>query len=259
MAGKFQRCVLFCLLILGSTCSTGAAGGDDPVLRVMNVRLQICASMSSSVQPGPEELAQLILGEGRQGGLAHVVGISGLSDASQVEDFIWPLNRSIGPNERSYVTWLTGGGKQAGTVAVVSLFPLVSFEELSWKGAGLGVLYAVLDAPGGAIHVVLVGDRPVGQERLGFAVPVERLVGRLLELITRDHPQAQVILMGDVKPELLSTGDAKGVVLQCAFCTVSEQETAGVIMVHPGLKTTWVKPLAKDPCPGAVVVELAQP
>ncbi len=171
MAGKFQRFAFFCLLILGTSYSTGAAGGDDSVLRVMNLKLQMRAAMSSSAQPGPEELAHWVLAEGTKEGLPHVVGLSGLGDATQVEDFIWPLNRSIGPDERSYVTWLTGGGKQAGVVAVVSLFPLVRFEELSWRGAGLGILYAVLDAPEGQIHVVLVGDS--GLRRRGLVLELQ--------------------------------------------------------------------------------------
>jgi hypothetical protein len=221
-----------CLVVLGVALQSGLAEEPGHGLRLMSLRLQEPMGVSESGGMGPEILVGLVLG-GKGGVVPHLVGLFGVRDPQQVEDMIWPLNRALGQDRRSYLTWLTGGGPQGKRLAVLSLFPLAGFEDFSLRSRALNILYAVLDVEGRPMHVILAGEGAVSESAASCRVWREILVARLIGRILGDDPGAWVVVMGDLVPELVSSNLRIGTRLECLSCPPGQDRGAGVIMAHP--------------------------
>lgn len=224
---------IVCLAILGFGWTPVLALGQDEGFGLVILRLQEPSGISEQGKAFPEGVVEEFLGGVREETYPQVVGLLGVRDAAEVEDLVWPLNRALGPNRRTYLTWLTGGGPQGEKMALLSLFPLVGFQDLFQEGRGPKMLYSVLDAPGGLVHVILGSTRGAAQEGTIDAGSVEKVAARVLGVLLKLDPEARVVLMGELRAEVL-LGDLKGREgLECVFCPELNQEAEGVVILHP--------------------------
>lgn len=230
---KELRAVLVCLMILGVACVAGLASEQGDRLGLMILRLKKSQGVFSPNESRPMELVEAVLGKSRRTQQPHVVGIFGVSDAREVEELIWPLNRTLGPDEATFVTWLTGGGPDGEKMAVLSLFPLVGYQDLFELGPRHKILYSMLDAPGGLLHVILVGDAGITHEGNSAGTWPEKALAGLVGIILRQDPTARIVLMGDLRPDLLLQSLKDKAWLGCVFCPDVAKNPLGAIMAHP--------------------------
>lgn len=192
-----------CLLVLGWALLAGAAPEQDGSLRLMILKLQEPPGALSSGPSRQQEFIKAILGEDRGFQHPHVVGLIGVGDARELEEMIWPLNRALGPNEGSYVTWITGGGPEGQKLGMLSLFPLAGFQEVFEPGPGPRIFYCMLDAPGGLLHVILADETLDEGKGSGGGISLERGAARLAGTILKLDPEARILIMGALEPQLI--------------------------------------------------------
>lgn len=258
-----MRIMLLCLLMLGVASGASPAPEYEDGFALMILRLDGATGVFGSGRVGPQKLVELVVGENRRPQLPHVIGLLNVRDASEVEELIWPLNRALRPDEATYVTWLTGGGPDGQKMAILSLFPLVGYQDLFEAGRTHKILYAMLDAPEEILHVILVGHTGVKCEGSGDKVSSEKTAARVVGIILRQDPAARIVLMGDLKLELFSQGfPPEREPLGCIFCPEVGQNSSGVIMVHPhrlGQEEPAVEMVGKTSAGNAVKVKWTPP
>lgn len=200
----------------------------------------------SSGPSTPQEFVKAILQDNTGLKHPHVVGLVGVGGAQELEELIWPLNRALGPNEASYVTWITGGGPEGQKLGIVSLFPLAGFQDLFESGLGSRIFYCMLDAPWGLLHVILADEIPGAGEGSGVWVSVEREAARLARTILNLDPEAWILVMGGLEPELIFQSLQDRESFGWVSCPRGGQGSPWVVMVHP-----------HQPGPGKSAIELS--
>lgn len=219
------------VIALGIILSGGEAWAQETALKLMTLRVTTFQENPRQVTHGPDSIASMILGEGR-GTQPHLVGLRGVRDSAWVEGLIGSLNRSLAPEQSTYVTWLTGGGTAGNHLAILSLFPLSWFEDLSLRPEGPKVLYGVLDARGRAIHALVVGSEASRQGKdYRERIPGELWVGRLVDRILLREPEAWVVIMGDLDPDRLMVRAGRSDSLRCLIRGKGRNVEAGSILV----------------------------
>lgn len=229
------RALLLCLFILAAAFPAGAQLEQGDGLGLMLLRLQSAEVLSGSVPGLPQRIVQEVLGQNRGAQHPHVIGLMGVRDATEVEELIWPLNRALRPDQASYVTWLSSGGHDGKKMAILSLFPLVGYEDLFERGSGCRVLYSILDASTCHLHVILVSGDGIASEETGEGAHVEKRVARLLGVIMRQDAKARIVLMGDLRPDVLFQYLPERASWRCVFCPKLGKTPEGAMMVHPAV------------------------
>lgn len=219
------------MIALGIILSGGDACSQETALKLMTLRVTSLQENPQHRTRGPDSIASLILGEGR-GDQPHLVGLRGVRDSAWMEELVGSLNSSLVPEQSTYVTWLTGGGTAGDHLAILSLFPLSWFEDLSLKPEGPKVLYGVLDTRGRAMHALVVGSEASRKEKdYRETIPDELWVGRLVERILLREPEAWVVIMGDLDAGRPTVGAGRSDPLRCLIRGKGRNVDAGSIWV----------------------------
>ncbi len=149
-------------------------------------------------------LKQVILcGEGGIG--ADVLGLQGVADLAATDALVVAMNRALGPERDSYVTWLLGecAGGEGPRVALLSKFPLAVFRNYFPIPSGPSMLHGVLDVHGVPLHVILNGwHRGTGEDAEQMRRQQALWCRRLAETILKEAPHAPVAVMGDFQASL---------------------------------------------------------
>ena len=150
-------------------------------------------------------LKEVIL-RGEGGGIgADVVGLQGVEDLVATDALVVAMNRALGPERGSYVTWLLGecGGEEGPRVALLSKFPLAVFRNYFPTPSGPSMLHGVLDVHGVPLHVILNGwHRGPGDDAERMRRRQALWCRRLAETILKEAPHAPVVVMGDFQAPL---------------------------------------------------------
>ncbi len=224
---------LMCLLILGMASFAGASPEQDDSLGLMILRLEEANGVFMPDASRAQEFVKAVLGENTGMQHPHVVGLMGVRGAQELEELIWPLNRALGPNDASYVTWITGDGPEGRKPAILSLFPLAGFQDLFEPGLGTRIFYCMLDAPGGLLHVILADEVSRTGKGSGIGISVQRAAARLAGIILKQDPEARLLIMGAFEPEsfLQTLKDRES--FGWVSCPWVSQGFPVVVMVHP--------------------------
>jgi endonuclease/exonuclease/phosphatase family metal-dependent hydrolase len=129
-----------------------------------------------------------------------VVGLQGVEDMAAAEALVVAMNRALGPERASYVTWLVGesGAGDGPRVALLSKFPLTMFRNYFPTPSGPSILHGMLDLHGVPLHVIVNawyrgtrGDADQMRRRQAL------WCRQLAEAVLKTTPAAHLLILGD--------------------------------------------------------------